>query len=376
MTFLKKLPLETILNHIEYGITIQNTKGNLLFANKAAVRIIGLGSRKDVLKTSSGTIMKRLTLQDEAGKTLPVEKLPGRMAIKSRRSFEMIVKYIENLTGKTKYSIVKASPFISKKEEVEFVINTFEDITQRRNEEERREQFIAIAGHEIKTPLSNVKAYSQLMSLQLKKGKFGKAIPFANKINAKADELTKIINDFLDITKIRAGLLKLQLEVFDFDEFVKEVIGDMQSFIQSHKIILKGKVRSNIRADKIRLGQVISNLIRNARKYSPDADKIIVMVENKSKHLFISVQDFGIGIDYDDQEKIFEPFFRAKNNVKKQIQGLGLGLHISKELIHLHKGKMWLKSRPKKGSTFYLSFPSLTFDCGCSSCFSWISLQH
>jgi len=131
----------------------------------------------------------------------------------------------------------------------------------------------------------------------------------------------------------------------------------MQSFIQSHKIILKGKVRSNIRADKIRLGQVISNLIRNARKYSPDADKIIVMVENKSKHLFISVQDFGIGIDYDDQEKIFEPFFRAKNNVKKQIQGLGLGLHISKELIHLHKGKMWLKSRPKKGSTFYLSFP-------------------
>ena len=357
MTFLKKLPLETILNHIEYGITIQNTKGNLLFANKAAVRIIGLGSRKDVLKTSSGTIMKRLTLQDEAGKTLPVEKLPGRMAIKSRRSFEMIVKYIENLTGKTKYSIVKASPFISKKGEVEFVINTFEDITQRRNEEERREQFIAIAGHEIKTPLSNVKAYSQLMSLQLKKGKFEKAIPFANKINAKAEELTKIINDFLDITKIRAGLLKLQLEVFDFDEFVKEVIGDMQSFIQSHKIILKGKVRSNIRADKIRLGQVISNLIRNARKYSPDADKIIVMVENKSKHLFISVQDFGIGIDYDDQEKIFEPFFRAKNNVKKQIQGLGLGLHISKELIHLHKGKMWLKSRPKKGSTFYLSFP-------------------
>ena len=124
----------------------------------------------------------------------------------------------------------------------------------------------------------------------------------------------------------------------------------------THKIHFSAKGNKTVIGDRYRIGQVITNLISNAIKYSPSAKKVNVEVENKRNGVVISIQDFGSGIDQDDQKKLFTPFFRAKNS--ESAKGTGIGLFISLQIVERHKGKLWLKSTVGKGSTFYLSLPS------------------
>ncbi|MDO8658773.1 MAG: ATP-binding protein [Candidatus Levybacteria bacterium] len=234
----------------------------------------------------------------------------------------------------------------------------FHDITEHKIEEKRQEFYLNVLGHELKTPLASIKAFAQIIQIRIKKGDSKKSTLYLSRIDEQVDKLTRFVNALLDVTRIRAEKLKIYREVFDFDELVDDTIKKFKSpLYEKYKIIKKGKAGRNIIADKNRIGEVLRNLISNAIKYSSDSNKIIINVLSDKTNIIFNVQDFGLGISNDQQNKIFEPFFKVHVLDKEFYSGLCLGLHISSEIAKIHGGKIWVESKEGVGSTFYLSLP-------------------
>jgi two-component system CheB/CheR fusion protein len=149
----------------------------------------------------------------------------------------------------------------------------------------------------------------------------------------------------------------LSKENFNINELISELSGDIQSTNSFHKIIFTPGIETSLFADKDRISQVLINLIVNAIKYSPKADKVIISTQLQTDEIIVSVQDFGIGIDTDDHKKVFERFYRVQGKNEKTFPGFGIGLFIAKEIISNHNGKIWVESEKDKGSVFYFSLP-------------------
>jgi signal transduction histidine kinase len=141
------------------------------------------------------------------------------------------------------------------------------------------------------------------------------------------------------------------------EELITEVVGNFQYTISSHIVERTDDTNVKVYADKARIHQVLVNLISNAIKYSPNADKVIVSQKPENGLVTVSVQDFGMGIPKEEQHKIYQRFFRAKGKKEGDIPGLGLGLYISTEIVKQHRGELWVKSTEGKGSTFYFTLP-------------------
>jgi PAS domain S-box-containing protein len=233
------------------------------------------------------------------------------------------------------------------------------DITERKLIEKRKDEFISIASHELKTPLTTIKAYSQILEHHFQQNKDKESQLYLTKVNAYINKLIGLIGDLLDVSKIESGKLQLREEVFDFDQLIYSIISDLQLTSKSHRIIMEGETHQKILGDKLRIEQVISNLIANAIKYSPSADKVIIHIFSKGNNVVFSVQDFGIGIPKNKHKKIFEKFYRVDDAVQG-FSGLGIGLFFSYEIIHRHKGKIWVKSKAGEGSTFFFELPVLS----------------
>lgn len=242
------------------------------------------------------------------------------------------------------------------------ILLAFQDDTERSKKEillreQHSRDFIGVASHELKTPVTSIKAYTQLLQRKFKKAGDDASVDLLTKMNTQIDKLTVLIKDLLDITKIEEGKLQLHEEVFDFDTWIAEVVTDVQTIIIKHNLILKGKTNKQILGDKERIGQVLINLLTNAVKYSPQADDVIVTLSASKTSVTVDVEDFGIGIPLDRQRKIFDRFYRETGSKESTYPGLGLGLFIAKEIIERQGGKIWIKSTEGQGSTFSFSLP-------------------
>ncbi len=233
----------------------------------------------------------------------------------------------------------------------------FRDISGRIEEEKRREHLLSIASHELRTPLASIRIFVDILKRSLAQLQNSKMDSYLAKIHEKTEVLSRLIDDLLDLTRIRENKLELFYEMKNFDEFLSEVLKDIQLTLPSHKIIKEGTLNKNVVFDKNRMAQVIINLVKNAVKYSPNADKVIVKVGEKNGYIQLSVQDFGIGIPTSEHKKVFNIFYRVRSTSKKTVEGLGVGLFISSEIIKKHGGRIWIKSQKGKGSTFFILFP-------------------
>lgn len=219
-----------------------------------------------------------------------------------------------------------------------------------------RNNFLSIASHELKTPITSLKVFTQILQLRLSKTN-KEYHKYLDKMNDQINKLTNLINDLLDISRIHSGKLAFHEEVFAIDDLLKEIIEQSQWSTETHKIILKGTVKKKISGDRDRIGQVLINLISNAVKYSPHANKVIVHASSKTNKVIVAVQDFGIGIPEEHIDKIFDRFFRVSGIDEKVFPGLGIGLFISKEIVNRHGGEIKVKSVPDKGTTFSFTLP-------------------
>jgi PAS domain S-box-containing protein len=234
----------------------------------------------------------------------------------------------------------------------------FKDITERKRLERQKDDFIGIASHELKTPVTSIKAYTQVLHNRLvKEGNLRMAEHLA-KVDGQLDKLNGLIGDLLDATKIDSGKLQLQLGYFDFNDLVNETVVELQRTSDKHDIKVILTNTKTVYADRDRVGQVIVNLLTNAIKYSPNSKKIIVRTYCKNNSITLQVQDFGIGIPKEKKDKVFERFYRVEEGENhKTYGGLGLGLFISAEIIRRLGGKLGVESKKGKGSTFSFTLP-------------------
>ena len=239
---------------------------------------------------------------------------------------------------------------------IEGIVANYHDITEQRKLEQQREEFISIASHELKTPVTSVKGYIQILQDIFSTTGDVMSIELINKLHLQIDRLTNLIKDLLDVTQIRQGQLEFRESSFDIDALIHEIVSDMQLSTKKHLIVADLNAAKNITADKERIGQVLNNLISNAIKYSPNADKVLVTSNAAEENITVCVQDFGIGINLDMQKRIFERFFRLHDK-RHPYPGLGLGLYIASEIVKHHGGSLTVQSVPGKGSVFCLTVP-------------------
>ena len=223
--------------------------------------------------------------------------------------------------------------------------------------ERRKDEFISMASHELKTPLTSLQGYTEILYTRIVEPSSQEAQHYLERMKIQIDRLSRLIADLLDISKIQAGKLAFAEEIVDMNVLVREVIENLQQTSSQHQISIEGRVQCAIVGDRERLGQVLINLITNAMKYSPQAERIIVGITNTPDTLTVSVQDFGIGIPKASQKKVFERFYRVYSDRDKTYPGLGIGLYIAQQIIEHHGGKMWVESVEGEGSTFGFSLP-------------------
>jgi PAS domain S-box-containing protein len=231
------------------------------------------------------------------------------------------------------------------------------DLTEQKRLERQKDDFLGIASHELKTPVTSIKAYAQALETIFRRKGDNRAADQLSKMDTQVDKLSNLINDLLDVTKIQAGRLQFHRTEFKANELVEEIVEEVQRTATNHTIKVKLDQNTVVYGDRDRVGQVLLNFLTNAIKYSPQSE--IVEVSSKVLHdsITISVRDYGVGIPQSKQEKVFDQFFRVEGPKHETYPGLGLGLYISKEIIQREKGKIWVKSTEGKGSTFSFSIP-------------------
>jgi PAS domain S-box-containing protein len=282
------------------------------------------------------------------------EKLSGDLS--SHNLFEIEFR-LNHADGTIHWCILTGQPQYSNNGNFSGYIGSCVDITEQKHMQRQKDDFIGIASHELKTPVTSIKAYTQVLEkMLLKKGDIKEAA-MINRMDVQINRLTSLISDLLDVTKINSGKLQFNDSEFDFILMLRELVEDLQRTAEKHTLIENYTDIGMVYGDKERIGQVISNLITNAIKYSPQADKIIIHASVKDNNVILCVEDFGIGIPENNLGKVFEQFYRVSGGMQHTFPGLGLGLYISSEIVKREGGKIWVTSSVDKGSTFCFSLP-------------------
>jgi PAS domain S-box-containing protein len=238
----------------------------------------------------------------------------------------------------------------------ERILLAIEDITERREIEQRKEDFISIASHEMKTPLTSIKGNLQLLHRKAQQNNDTQYLNGFQTAAKSVARLEKLIYDLLDVSKIQSGKVGFNFMKFNFRDLINEAVEGVQATTQTHTLILTGSADVEVTADFGRLEQVLLNLLSNAVKYSPDGKNVIIHTSILPEYVKVSITDKGVGIHERDHKRIFERFYRA-DQISEKFPGVGIGLYVSNEIIKEHKGTLWVESQEGKGSVFSFTVP-------------------
>lgn len=275
-------------------------------------------------------------------------------ALKKQQSFTNY-EVIDKRKDGTEFNVRSTIYPVVQNDKVIHYVQIMYDITKEKQLEELQKEFIAVVGHELKTPITVLKLLSQLHIAKAKKsGASLMSLTDLELLGSELDRLSRLINDVLDSSRIETGRLHMKFEIQDISGLIKNVVEKMTIINANHKIVVRTIPNASVIGDRERLEQVLINLISNAYKYSPENSTVTISAQIIRKNVVVSITDEGIGIPKKDQPHIFDRFYQVR---KKSRIGFGLGLYISNDIIRRHKGKIWVKSQTSKGSTFSFSLP-------------------
>lgn len=232
------------------------------------------------------------------------------------------------------------------------------DMTERKLIERQKDDFISIASHELKTPVTSIKAYAELIKDIMTQSRADEeTLILMTKLNHQVDRMIRLIHTLLDVAIISRGKFTLSPSEFDLRDLLQERIEDIRITSETHCIRFACDEKIVVNADRERIGEIVTNFLSNAIKYSDKGTEIEVGSRTEENGVTVYVRDQGMGISEEGQKKLFERFYRIQSEKKSAVPGLGLGLYISAAIIYQHNGKIWLESELNKGSTFYFFLP-------------------
>lgn len=257
----------------------------------------------------------------------------------------------------SKVMLLNGRRLIQSEKGEELILLAIQDITEQRVLQQRNDSFMSMASHELKTPITTIKTLIQILQVQYEKSGDKVLVEYLTTIGQQIGQLTRLVLDFLDVSKIKADKFELEKKNFDFDALVAEVVKSCQLLSPQHRIVIHGKTDAEVNGDRNSISRVFINLITNAIKYSPNGENILINLSHTEKDVCVGIQDFGIGIAKTHQLKVFERFFQVGNEGGQSFAGLGIGLYISQAIVAQHLGHIRLESAEGKGSTFFFTLP-------------------
>jgi len=287
---------------------------------------------------------------------LPQLEIHFKSIFETQQFFEVEYR-INHADGTKHWCLATGRPQYNSEKVFEGFIGAGVDITEQKLLQQQKDNFIGIASHELKTPVTSIKAYTQVLERMFRKTGALKEAGMISKMDGQLNRLTSLIGDLLDVTKINSGRLQFDDQPFDFTKLVADLVEDLQRTTHDHVLVSSIAEPQIVVADEERIGQVITNLITNAIKYSPGGERIEISTTTVDNEVQFSVRDYGIGIAKENLHKVFEQFFRVTGAMQHTFPGLGLGLYISAEIIKRAGGRIWIESVEGKGSTFSFALP-------------------
>jgi PAS domain S-box-containing protein len=341
--------VRTTVDSMPDGVLLVDERLNVVEANRAIVALLGARSKEEVLGPVSAW-GERFQLRSPDGAPLP----PERYAVTRVLAGETVAQYdalLRRLDGRDVFVSVAASPVLRPGRRP-LAVAVFRDVSEARRLDEIREEFLATAAHEFKTPLAVIKAYAQLMARR--EPAEGRALAV---IQRQVDRLSRLVQHLLDSSRLRLEPSAGRPERFDLAALAREVAERMRPAAPTHLLEVSADAAVPVVADRERMERVMMCLLDNAVRFSPDGGPVRVTVERRDGEATVSVADRGVGIPPDRQAKIFERYYRAHAGTARDYGGLGLGLETSRQMVERQGGRMWFESAPGAGSTFHVGLP-------------------
>jgi two-component system phosphate regulon sensor histidine kinase PhoR len=276
-------------------------------------------------------------------------------SLKTGELFEIENRY-KRYDGVYRWHLNRSKPLKNDAGDIIFWVGTATDIEDQKQEMERKDEFIGIASHELKTPLTSLKGYLQLIASYKKEDLPPIVKQYVTKASVSISKLQSLINDLLDVSKIKAGRLEYAIGDVNITDLMNLCVENARHVSPAYTFNIKVDSEYIVKGNQERLEQVLMNLINNAVKYSPVNKTVALTTHQMCNNVRVAVTDSGIGLSPDQKDKIFERFYRVEDK-QNMTSGLGMGLYISKEIINNHNGIIGVESEMGKGSTFYFELP-------------------
>jgi PAS domain S-box-containing protein len=348
--------LTTVMQSIVDGVLALDSFGHVILVNPAALTILGL-EEKDILYRKLDEV---LTMYDgnqkiSCGDLLPNKQLTKDAVIAQKKALKIIAPSDRQIFINLTSSAIKEGSEVGLG-----AIITMSDVSKEKELEEMKIDFVSMAAHELRTPLTAVRGY---LSVLLEES--GKKLPkeekdFVDKAFIASSQLAALVENLLSVSRIERGAMKLQIEAVDWSSIVKDSVNNFEPLAKEKKIKLTFELQENlpkVAVDQFRISEVLSNLIANALAYTKAGGSVDVLVETKGNEVITHVKDTGQGIPESALPRLFTKFFRVSGVLEQGSKGTGLGLYISKAIVDMHKGRIWVESKDGVGSTFSFSVP-------------------
>ncbi|HEX8763105.1 MAG TPA: ATP-binding protein [Candidatus Saccharimonadales bacterium] len=352
---LEKQRDEILLESMGEGMIALDKKGQVGLINNNAVAMLNLEG-KEVL---GQLVYKAFALQNADGKKpLSAHDRPEMRALHTAKPQSNVFGFL--IEGQKPLMLhINASPVIIDKKTAGAIV-ILRDVTHEREVDRMKTEFISLASHQLRTPLSAIKWYTEML-LAGDAGKLKKEQQeFAQNIYDSSERMIELVSSLLNISRIESGRIIIDPRPTDLKQLVDGIVNDLRAKTEEKQqslIISVHKELPKINLDARLIGQVFLNLLTNAIKYTPQGGEISVFVSRKEDQIVAQVSDNGYGIPKQEQDKVFQKFFRAENAVKIETDGTGLGLYLIKSVVESSGGKIWFESAEGKGTTFWFSLP-------------------
>lgn len=345
---------EAILGSIGDGVVVTDEQGKILVVNYGVQALLGISSQ-DLINKS---IFEAYQLYDKDGNLVPVQKRPIAIALEKGEKTEAIFAY-RYKDGTTFFIDIHANP-VMQSGKIIGVVALFRDVTEQKAIDRMKTEFISLASHQLRTPLSAVKWYAEML-LSGDAGKVNEEQEdFVKNIYDSTERMIDLVNSLLNISRIESGRIVIEPHPTDLKEMVEGLVKEMQQTILKKElkfIISVHEQLPKISIDPKLIRQVYLNLLTNAIKYTDKGGEISIFISRKGEDIISQVTDTGYGIPKKQQPQIFQKFFRADNAAKKETVGTGLGLYLARAIVESSNGKIWFASEEGKGATFWFTLP-------------------